>query len=234
MEQVGVEGQKKINNSSICIIGCGGLGTSAAQYLSMSGIGKLVFIDHDSIVLSNLNRQTLFTEKDIGESKCKVLTKKIRNINKSITVNYYQKKINENNIDQYVENCSIVLDCTDNFESRLIINKFCHDKKKILVSAALQNFDIQAFIFSSWSSNKNPCYKCIFPNLKTTENLSCEEMGIIASVAGLSGIIQANLVLNYILNLHNNFKELILLDSVKLDIKKIKIEKNKNCEVCCL
>ena len=234
MEQVGVEGQKKINNSSICIIGCGGLGTSAAQYLSMSGIGKLVFIDHDSIVLSNLNRQTLFTEKDIGKSKCEVLTKKIKNINKSITINYHQTKVNENNIDQFIENCSIVLDCTDNFESRLIINKFCHDKKKILVSAALQNFDIQAFIFSSWSSNKNPCYKCIFPNLNTTENLSCEEMGIIASVAGLGGIIQANLALNYILNLHNNFKELILLDSVRLDIKKIKIEKNRNCEVCCL
>ena len=106
-------------------------------------------------------------------------------------------------------------------------------KKKILVSAALQNFDIQAFILSSWSSNKNPCYKCIFPNLTTTENLSCDEMGIIASVAGLGGIIQANLALNYILNLHNNFKELILLDSVKLDIKKIRIEKNKNCKVCC-
>jgi len=233
MEQVGFEGQKKINDSSICIIGCGGLGTSAAQYLSMSGIGKLVFIDHDSIVLSNLNRQTLFTDKDIGESKCKVLTKKIKNINKSITVNYYKKKINENNIDQYIENCSIVLDCTDNFESRLIINKFCHNKKKILVSAALQNFDIQAFIFSSWSNKKNPCYKCIFPNLTANENLSCDEMGIIASVAGLGGIIQANLALNYILNLHNNFNELILLDSEKLDIKKIKIEKNKNCEVCC-
>ena len=233
MEKIGVEGQNKINNSSICIIGCGGLGTSAAQYLSMSGIGKLVFIDHDSIVLSNLNRQTLFTEKDIGESKCKVLTKKIKNINKSITVNYYKKKINENNIDQYIENCSIVLDCTDNFESRLIINKFCHNKKKILVSAALQNFDIQAFIFSSWSNKKNPCYKCIFPNLTANENLSCDEMGIIASVAGLGGIIQANLALNYILNLHNNFNELILLDSEKLDIKKIKIEKNKNCEVCC-
>ena len=233
MDQVGVEGQKKINKSSICIIGCGGLGTSAAQYLSMSGIGKLVCIDHDSIVLSNLNRQTLFTEKDIGKSKCEVLTKKIKNINKSINVNYYQKRINESNIDQYIENCSIVLDCTDNFESRLIINKFCHNKKKILVSAALQNFHVQAFIFSSWSSNKNPCYKCIFPNLTTTENQSCDEMGIIASVAGLGGIIQANLALNYILKLHNNFKELILLDSIRLDIKKIKIEKNKNCKVCC-
>ena len=233
MEQVGVKGQKQIYNSSICIIGCGGLGTSAAQYLSMSGIGKLILIDHDSIILSNLNRQTLFTERDIGASKCKVLSEKIKNINKSITVDYYKKKINENNIDLYLRNCRIILDCTDNFETRLIINKFCHNKRKILVSAALQNFDIQAFIFSSWSNKKNPCYKCIFPNLTPDENLSCDEMGILASVAGLGGIIQANLALSYILKLNSNFRELILLDSVKLDIKKIKIEKNKNCKICC-
>ncbi len=233
MEQIGVEGQKRIYNSSICIVGCGGLGTSAAQYLSMSGIGKLTLIDDDSIVLSNLNRQTLFTEKDIGASKSKVLSEKIKRINKSIIVNYYQEKVKEDNIDMYLGNCEIILDCTDNFESRLIINKFCHNKKKILISAALQNFDIQAFIFSSWSSPKNPCYKCIFPNLDTNENLSCDEMGIIASVAGLGGIIQANLAVNHILNLKSNFKEIILLDSSKLDIKKIKIEKNKNCDTCC-
>ena len=130
MEQIGVEGQKRIYNSSICIIGCGGLGTSAAQYLSMSGIGKLVLIDDDSIVLSNLNRQTLFTEKDIGASKCKVLSEKIKKINKSVIVDYHQKKINETNIDLYLGNCGIILDCTDNFKSRLIINKFCHNKKK--------------------------------------------------------------------------------------------------------
>ena len=232
INKVGVEGQKRIYNSSICIVGCGGLGTSAAQYLSMSGIGKLVLIDHDSIILSNLNRQTLFTEKDIGASKCKVLSEKIKNINESITINYHQKKINESNVDLYLGNSQIILDCTDNFESRLIINKFCHNKKKILVSAALQNFDVQAFIFSSWSNKKNPCYKCIFPSLTTDENLSCDEMGIIATVAGLGGIIQANLALNYILQLKSNFKELILLDSISLDITKIKIEKNKHCKIC--
>jgi len=232
MEQVGVHGQKKILDSSICIVGCGGLGTSAAQYLSMSGIGKLILIDHDSIILSNLNRQTLFTEKDIGASKCKILSENIKKINKSIIVDYHKKKIDKNNIEVYLGNYPIILDCTDNFESRLIINKFCHNKKKILVSAALQNFDIQAFIFSSWSNKKNPCYKCIFPNLTSDENLSCDEMGIMASVAGLGGIIQANLALNHILELKSNFKELILLDSLKLDIKKIKIEKNKNCKIC--
>ena len=102
MEQIGVEGQKRIYNSSICIVGCGGLGTSAAQYLSMSGIGKLTLIDDDSIVLSNLNRQTLFTEKDIGASKSKVLSEKIKRINKSIIVNYYQEKVKEDNIDMYL------------------------------------------------------------------------------------------------------------------------------------
>ena len=109
---------------------------------------------------------------------------------------------------------------------------FVIKKKKILVSAALQNFNIQAFIFSSWSDKKNPCYKCIFPSLSADKNLSCDEMGIIASVAGLGGIIQANLALNHILKLNSNFKELILLESINLDIRKIKIEKNNNCKIC--
>ena len=96
----------------------------------------------------------------------------------------------------------------------------------------MQNFDIQAFIFSSWSNKKNPCYKCIFPSLTTDENLSCDEMGIIATVAGLGGIIQANLALNYILQLNSNFKEFILLNSINLGITKIKIEKNRHCKIC--
>lgn len=232
MGQIGIDGQKKISNSSIAIVGCGGLGTSAAQYLSMSGVGNITLIDHDSVALSNLNRQTLFTEKDIGKSKCMVLSRRIKSINESIELCHYQKKITNLNINQYLGKPSIILDCTDNFESRFIINKFCHSEKKILISAALQNFDIQAFIFSSWSDNTNPCYKCIFPNLKNDANLSCDDMGIVASVAGLGGLIQANLALNHILKLRNNFKEFILFDCLNFDIKKIVVSKNKNCQEC--
>ena len=146
IDEVGLKGQKKICNASISIVGCGGLGTSAAQYLSMSGIGSLTLIDNDIISLSNLNRQTLFEEKDIGEKKSFVLANKIFNINRTANIKHVEEKISEKNINSYLKNSHIILDCTDNFESRLIINNFCHNNKKILISAALQNFEIQGLL----------------------------------------------------------------------------------------
>ena len=232
MDQIGISGQKKILNSSVCVIGCGGLGTSAAQYLTMSGLGSLTLIDDDEVSLSNLNRQTLFTEEDIGKSKSLTLSEKIKSINNSIKIVCLNKKITSKNIKKFVGKDKIVLDCTDNYESRLLINKFCHIEKKILISAALQNFELQAFMSSSWSKKDNPCYKCIFPELNKDTAMSCDEMGIIASVAGLGGLIQANLAINFILKLKTNFKELILFDCLNLDLKKIKITKNKKCTEC--
>lgn len=232
MDQVGIEGQDKIIKSEICVIGCGGLGTSVAQYLSMSGISNFNLVDFDSVVISNLNRQTLFTEKDIGKKKSKVLSKKIKEINSLAEVNYFDEKVTSKNIHNFINKKAIVLDCTDNFESRLLINKYCHDHKKILVSAAIQNFDIQAFMLASWLENDNPCYKCIFPELTNDNEASCDEMGIISSVAGLAGLLQANLTINYILGLKTSFKEFILLDCINLDMKKISIKKNRQCKIC--
>ncbi len=232
MDQIGVDGQKKIFKSSISIIGCGGLGTSAAQYLAMSGVNSLVLIDDDEISLSNLNRQTLFNEKDIGRKKSKILANKILKINKTLKVKNLEKRITDKNISLFLKDSEIILDCTDNFESRLIINKFCHENKKILISAALQGFEIQAFVFASWKDKENPCYKCVFPDLIDDQNVSCDEMGIIASVAGIGGLFQANLALNYILGLRRNFKEFVLFDSVYLELKKISVKKNPVCKIC--
>ncbi len=232
MNEVGIEGQKRISSSSVSIIGCGGLGTSAAQYLAMSGVSNLTLIDHDHVTLSNLNRQTLFTEKDLGCSKTETLSKRLKEINSNIKIDNSKVRLNENNINKLISKNSIVLDCTDNFQSRFTINNFCHKKKYILVSSALQNFEIQSFIFASWKNKKNPCYNCIFPNYENDDDLSCEQMGIISTVAGLGGIFQATLVLNYLLNLKTNFREFIMFDCLNLNLKKIKIKKNCHCKIC--
>lgn len=233
MNEVGLEGQKKIFDTSICIIGCGGLGTTASQYLTMSGISKLTLIDNDHVNLSNLNRQTLFTENDIGKSKSMILADKLKKINKNSNITFSTEKVTKVNIGKYIKENNIILDCTDNFESRLIINEYCHIGKKVLVSAAIQNFDIQIFVSASWKGKSFPCYKCIFPNLEENNNESCDEMGIISSVAGMGGLIQANMVLNLILGLKENFNELILFDCAKIELKKIIVKKNKKCKVCC-
>ncbi len=232
MDDVGLDGQKKIFDTSICIIGCGGLGTTAAQYLTMSGVGKLSLIDNDLVDLSNLNRQTLFTENDIGKNKSEILSKKLKEINKNSSIIASKVRMTQGNIEKIIEKGDIILDCTDNFESRLIINKFCHLKKKILISAALQNFDIQVFAIASWKNKDNPCYKCIFPNLEDSKHQGCDEIGIISSVAGMGGLIQANMALNFILGLKKKFNEMILFDCSQFELKKIIVKKNKKCIIC--
>ena len=232
IDKIGITGQKKIIDSSVCVIGCGGLGTSASQYLAMTGIGEIMLIDNDIIDLSNLNRQALFFEKDIGKSKVKVLSENLKKINNTIKIKYLKKKITKKNIVELLPNFKFILDCTDNFKSKYIINEYCFKKKKTLVSCAIQNFDVQASVFSSWKKDF-PCYECVFPNTKNFENKNCNSMGITAPVAGIGGLFQAMLTLNVIIDNSNGlFKELILFDSFNRTFKKIKIKKNPKCKIC--
>ena len=173
------------------------------------------------------------SEKDIGKSKVEVLSSKLNKINPSLKIEIKKKKITRINIKKTLLNYKIVLDCTDNFKSRYLINEHCFNYKKILVSAALQNFDLQAFAFSAWKKKNLPCYNCIFPNLKTNEENSCDSLGIIAPVAGLGGLIQAMLVIKVILSSSEKiFKELILFDSFNNNFRKIKTTKNSSCKIC--
>ena len=232
IEKIGITGQRKIIDSSVCVIGCGGLGTSASQYLTMTGIGEIMLIDNDMIDLSNLNRQALFFEKDVGKSKVKVLSENLKKINNTIKVKYLKKKITKKNIVELLPNYKFILDCTDNFKSKYVINEYCFKKKKTLVSSAIQNFDVQAFVFSSWKKGF-PCYECVFPNTKNFENKNCNSMGITAPVAGIGGLFQAMLTINVIIDNSNGlFKEFILFDSFNRTFRKIKIKKNPKCKIC--
>ena len=233
IEKIGINGQKKILNSSICIVGCGGLGSSAAQYLSMTGVGNIMLIDNDLINLSNLNRQTLFFEKDIGRYKVDTLKKNLQEINPEARIKVSKKNINKKNIDNYLSPYKIILDCTDNFQSRYIINEYCFKKKKVLVSAALQNFDLQASVFTPWKRGEYPCYNCIFPKTHNISGQSCDEQGIAAPVAGFGGVLQAILTIKLIISPSQKiFQELILFDTFERNFQKIKIKRNAECIIC--
>ena len=233
IEKVGIKGQEKIKRSSIILIGCGGLGTSAAQYLAMAGIGKIKIVDSDKVELSNLNRQTLLFEKDIGKKKTEALIKTLKKINPDAELKIENTKIQKNNINQLLENHQIVIDCTDNFKSRYLINKSCFYNKKILVSAALQNFDVQALALAPWKNEKNPCYECVFPKTKINNELNCDQMGILAPIAGLGGILQAILTINIILGANYGiFREFHSFDCFNRNFKKIRIRKNNDCKIC--
>jgi len=233
IDKIGIVGQKKIANSSILIIGCGGLGTSASQYLAMSGIGHITLVDDDSITLSNLNRQTLFFENDIGKKKSLILSEQLKKINPIAKIESIDLRVNDKNIKKISKHFDIILDCSDNFKTRYLINKFCFFNKKILILAALQNFDVQACALSAWQTSNNPCYECIFPKSIKGAEESCDQMGIVAPIAGLGGITQAILVINTILQTNSEiYKELLLFDCLNRKFKTIKIKKNPKCKIC--
>ena len=130
MDKIGISGQKKIMNSSVCIIGCGGLGTTTAQYLAMTGIGKMLLIDFDKVEMSNLNRQLSFLEEDIGLNKAFVLKKNIKKINPDSDVNFVNKKITKKNINSFANKFKFIIDCSDNFKTRFLVNEYCYKYKK--------------------------------------------------------------------------------------------------------
>lgn len=234
LEKIETKGQLKIMNSKILILGCGGLGTTAATYLAMAGVNSLGILDFDNVSLSNLNRQLLFYENDIGKKKVDVLSSKLRNINSKMNIDVFPVKLNSKNYKKFIKNYDYLLDCTDNFKSRYLINDICVENKKILVSAALYNFEIQVFAFKAWSKKKFPCYRCIFPfSEKNLKQINCNEMGILSSVAGIGGTIQANTVLNIILDESDYFfKNFVIYNTETNTSTNIAIEKDIKCRVC--
>ena len=234
IEKFGYQGQLSLMNSSVLIIGCGGLGSAAISYLVMAGLGHIGIVDYDKVDISNLSRQSLFDEKDIGMLKVDAAKKKIVSINSNISLNTYNLKVTKKNIFKLLEPYKFILDCSDNFSTRYLVNDACYQQKKILISAALHNFDIQLFNFKAWESVNNPCYRCIFPKFKGIRKISnCNDLGIISPVAGIGGLFQAMAVINNIINSNNSrFREFIIFDSFNMTQTKIKVKKNNKCIIC--
>ena len=228
LKKIGISGQKKIFKSKVLIIGAGGLGCPLILYLSYSGVGNLGIVDHDKIELSNLSRQILFTKKDIGKYKTSVSKKVAREINKKIIIKTFTQKINKLNINKIARDYPIICDGTDNFETRLLINDYCIKYKKILISSAINRFDGQLFNFDF--RKKTPCFRCFMPE-SPNENLNCESEGIMTTLAGIAGSLQANEVIKSILSIKNNLNgNIMIFNALNSDFRKVKLLKNPNCK----
>ena len=167
LKDVGIVGQKAICNSKVLIVGAGGLGCSIADYLSRAGVGTIGIADFDKINLSNIHRQSLYNSKDIGKFKVHVLKEKIKLINPSTKVKTFNKKITDKNFKNIIKNFDIIVDGSDNFKTKFLLNKYSIKHKKILVVGAINKFDGHVFTFD-FKNKKSPCLKCfINPNLLT-------------------------------------------------------------------
>ena len=228
LKNIGALGQRKIREAKVLIIGMGGLGCPAAEFLTRSGIGTLGIVDHDRVSLSNIHRQTLYTEKNVNKSKVKIAKKKLNEINPKTKINIFNYKLNKIKFNKIIKNYDYIIDGTDNFESKFLINDISLDYKKFLVVGAISKFDGHIFSFDFKNKN-NPSLRDFYQEEVATDDiLNCEYDGILGTVAGIVGTIQANEILKKILNIGENLNGFILiLDLLSLNIRKIKLKKRK-------
>ncbi len=228
LKNIGALGQRKIREAKVLIIGMGGLGCPAAEFLTRSGIGTLGIVDQDRVSLSNIHRQTLYTEKNVNKSKVKIAKKKLNEINSETKINIFNYKLNKIKFNKIIKNYDYIIDGTDNFESKFLINDISLDYKKFLVVGAISKFDGHIFSFDFKNKNSPSLRDFYQEEVVTDEILNCEYDGILGTVAGIVGTIQANEILKKILNIGKNLNGFILiLDLLNLNIRKIKLKKRK-------
>jgi len=230
LKNIGTLGQKKILNSKVLVIGMGGLGCPVAEFLVRSGVGIVGIADHDIVSLSNIHRQSLYSEKDLNKSKIRVAQKKLKEINSNSKINIFNSKLGRSEFKKIIDSYDYIVDCTDNFESKFLINDLCFKHKKFLVTGAISKFDGHVFTFD-FKNKKNPCLRCFYQEETISDEiLNCEFQGILGTIAGIIGIIQANEILKKILNIGQNLNGFILiLDFLNLNFRKAKINKRKKC-----
>ena len=231
LKNIGASGQKKILNSKVLIIGMGGLGCPAAEFLVRSGIGTIGIADHDIVSLSNIHRQSLYNEKNLNKSKVNVAKKELNKINLKSKINIFNFKLNEDKLEKIINNYDYIIDGTDNFESKFLINDLSLKYKKFLVTGAISKFDGHIFSFDFKKKN-NSCLRCFYQEESVSEEvLNCEYEGILGTVAGIVGTIQANEIIKKILGIGKNLNELILIvDLLNLNFRKAKIKKRNKCK----
>jgi molybdopterin-synthase adenylyltransferase len=217
---------------SALIVGAGGLGCPAALYLAASGFGRLTIADPDDVDLTNLQRQILYTRDSVGRSKVAESRVALQRFNKEVEIIPLRKKLGERELRELVQDCDVVLDCTDNFATRHAVNRVCVQLKKPLVSGAAIRFDGQLAVFDL-SQSHSPCYACVFPEAGEAEEVRCAVMGVFAPLTGIIGAMQAMEAIKLVARVGKPASgRLLVFDAANTDWRSIRVAKDPGCAVC--
>ncbi len=229
LKNIGIFGQKKIIQSKVLIVGMGGLGCPVAEFLTRAGVGYIGIVDSDNVDISNIHRQSLYDITDLKKSKVIAAKKKLNKINFKTKIKCHKIRLSKNNYRKFIDKYDYIVDGSDNFKTKFLLNDFCKKTKKFLVTGAISKFDGHIFTFD-FKNKKTPCIRSFFQEDKISDDiLNCEYEGILGTVAGIIGTIQANEILKKILNIGKNLNgQILILDLLNLNFRKVKLNKIKN------
>ncbi len=228
LPQLGAQGQTKLKQSHVVIVGAGGLGSPVSLYLAAAGVGNLTIVDHDHVDITNLQRQILFTEADLGLNKAQVGAKRLKALNSKIDIHAVSEGLNDSNAIALLKNADLVLDCTDNFSTRYLINDTCLKLDKAWLSASIRQFSAQLAYFTP----NTGCFRCLHPEPPSVVD-DCNSSGVMGVLPGITGSFQANEAIKILCNLDNSLEgKLMLFDTLSLSFQKVQFNKNPDCPAC--
>ncbi|MBF0380850.1 MAG: HesA/MoeB/ThiF family protein [Magnetococcales bacterium] len=232
LKDIGGIGQSKLLDSTVFILGAGGLGSPAALYLAASGVGRLIIADNDLVELSNLQRQILHTTSAVGEAKVESAKKNLNALNPDVEIITISQRVTENSVDSLIDKADLVLDGSDNFATRYLLNDACLKQKKLLVSAAVLGFEGQIATFAHGIDPKAPCYRCLFPNPPQSAP-TCSTAGVLGAAVGTVGSLQAAEAIKLLLGIGQNLiGSMLLINTFDNIYHNINIAKLPDCPTC--
>ena len=240
LDAIGIEGQERFGSARVLVVGAGGLGCAAALYLGASGVGRLILVDDDTVDLTNLQRQVAHTTAGVGQSKVDSLGSAVAAINPLVTLQLERRRVDAEWLAELLPDTDMVLDCTDNFGTRQLINRACFHAAKPLVSGAALGFDGQVALFDT-RQNSSPCYACVFPPDAAIEEVACSTMGVFAPLVGMVGTTQAAIALQVVLRddgtavpisaaAHPGM--LRMVDATTMEWSQMRLARDPECPVC--
>jgi adenylyltransferase/sulfurtransferase len=232
LPEIGIDGQHRLLEAHVLVIGAGGLGSPVSLYLAASGVGRITLCDHDKVDLTNLQRQIVHTTDSIGKAKVSSARDTLARINPEVVVEALPERVEGARLEELVGAADVVVDATDNFGTRHAINRACVKYRKPLVSGAGVRFDGQVAVFDL-RRDDSPCYHCLFPEEGDLEEMRCAVMGVFAPLVGIIGSIQAAETLKVIMGVGEPLQaRLLLLDSLAMQTRTVKLSKDPACKVC--
>jgi molybdopterin/thiamine biosynthesis adenylyltransferase len=232
LDDIGIEGQQKLRDAHALVIGAGGLGSPVALYLGTAGIGRLTICDHDTVDLTNLQRQIAHRNDRIGAPKAMSARQTLLDIDPGLQVQAIQQRADAALLEDLVPQADVVLDCSDNFRTRHAVNAACVKHRRPLVSGAAIGFDGQISVYDSRGGH-TPCYACLFPPGADYEEVACATMGVFAPLVGIVGCVQAAEALKLIIGIGQPLAgRLLMLDARAMEWTEMKTPRNPSCSVC--